>query len=313
MISVVIPLYNKAATIARAVGSVQAQTFADWELIVVDDGSTDAGPDWVARSVDPRVRLHRQANAGVSAARNQGIELARSDFVALLDADDYWDRGHLANMQDLIGAFPGAALYACAYHTVYSAGRVRKVNTLSWRPERSLLTDYFADAVLGEPPVWTGAVVVSRAALQAVGGFPLRVTSGEDLITWARLACAGPVAYSTEATSYYNLPPAVASVRQHLVRRPQTPDYVGQALQGLMAEYPQRAASLRAYLAVWMHTRAMLYLELNERLECLRALREAVALSRPQLKDVIVGTLLLLPDGPRRWVLARIRRLRGRA
>lgn len=89
-VSVVMPLYNLEATVAAALGSLQGQTFEDWEAIVVDDGSTDAGPSEVASAArrDARVRPFRQPNAGVSAARSRGLSLARGEHVLFLDADD---------------------------------------------------------------------------------------------------------------------------------------------------------------------------------------------------------------------------------
>lgn len=312
MISVVIPLYNKADTIARAVESVLAQTYTDWELIVVDDGSSDTGPQWVAACADSRVRSHRQANAGVSAARNKGMELAQNELVALLDADDYWDAGHLANMLRLIEEFPGAVLYACAYNRIVDDGHARKITVPAGQPERSQLTDYFTYALLAGPPIQTSAVVLSKTVLQGIGGFPRGVTSGEDLITWARLACTGPVAYSTNATSFYEAPRIRAEARHTNLRCPQTPDYVAQALRALMVEAPERELSLRRYLAAWMRMRAMSFLELNERKECVRSTIQAVALSRLTVKDLVCCGLILFPNYSRTSVLARIRRVHGK-
>src|ERR1700736_6654005 len=87
-VSVVVPLYQKAATVRRCLASIAAQTLSDFEAIIVDDGSTDGCGDAVAELADPRFRLLRQVNAGPGAARNRGIEEARAAYVAFLDADD---------------------------------------------------------------------------------------------------------------------------------------------------------------------------------------------------------------------------------
>ena len=94
-VSIIIPLYNKAPYLARTLTSIQRQTFSDFEIIVVDDGSTDGGADIVRALNDARVRLIRQHNLGPGAARNAGITAARAEFVAFLDADDEWLPGYL--------------------------------------------------------------------------------------------------------------------------------------------------------------------------------------------------------------------------
>ena len=90
MISVVIPLYNKEEQIADTLQSIFAQTFQDFEIVIVDDGSTDNSVEEVEKFDDSRIRLIHQTNAGVSAARNRGIEEARGELIAFLDADDEW-------------------------------------------------------------------------------------------------------------------------------------------------------------------------------------------------------------------------------
>lgn len=314
MISVVIPLYNKAATIVKTIDSVLAQTVADWELIVVDDGSTDAGPELVRAYTDFRVRLVKQANAGVSAARNKGAELAASDMVAFLDADDYWDPAHLANLEALIAEFPGAALYATAYFVVEEDGSFRKIRVRDEgaAPERLLMKDYFADVLEVERPVCLSALAVSKASLDKVGGFPIGITSGEDIITVARLACIGDLAYSNIATSYYVVPPVSMVKRSGFIRRPQKPDYVAFELQKLRTATHRFETSLTRFLAAWYRMRAIIFLELNERRDSFADLWKAVRLDGVMLRDMACCGLLALPAGMRSLTLARIRKFRGR-
>src|ERR1700760_2526444 len=100
--SVVIPVFNRAGPLAQAIESVRAQTFQDFEIVVVDDGSTDDPRAAVGRFADPRIRYFRQANAGGGAARNHGIDEARGQFVAFLDSDDVFLPHHLASMHRLL-------------------------------------------------------------------------------------------------------------------------------------------------------------------------------------------------------------------
>jgi glycosyltransferase involved in cell wall biosynthesis len=114
-VSVIIPLYNKAAYVERALASVAAQTFTDFEVIVVDDGSTDEGPKTVADFSDPRVRLIRQDNMGPGAARNRGLREATGELIAFLDADDEWLPDYLAEGVRLLDENPEAATVTSGY------------------------------------------------------------------------------------------------------------------------------------------------------------------------------------------------------
>ncbi len=313
MISVVIPLYNKASSIVKTIDSVLAQTLSEWELIVIDDGSSDNGPHLVAAYTDPRVRLIKQTNAGVSAARNKGAELASNEIVAFLDADDYWDPAHLANLNTLITKFPEAVFYATAFSVVEEDGSIRKIRVRNegQAPEQLLMKDYFAEVLEVERPVQVSSFAVKKGMLAKVGGFPIGITSGEDIITLSRLACTGDLAYSKIATAYYVLPPVSFEKRSRIIRQPQKPDYVGIELKKLRAASPRFEASLTLFLADWCRIRSMIFLELNERRDSLAELWRAIRLDGVTLKDVVCCGLLALPPGLRALALTRIRKIRG--
>ncbi|MCX6917267.1 MAG: glycosyltransferase family A protein [Verrucomicrobia bacterium] len=204
-VSVVIPLYNKARHIRRAVDSVLAQAYQDFELIVVDDGSTDAGGDVVREMTDLRIRLITQENAGEGAARNRGIKEAACDLVAFLDADDEWLPCFLETVMRLHTRHPDAGMYATAYRCTQGL--------VTWRPgftdcvaslDGGLLNDYFR-AAMGPQPVQPSAVMIPKHVFEDVGGFPVGVRLGGDLHTWARIALRYRVAWSLVDGAVYHL------------------------------------------------------------------------------------------------------------
>ena len=203
-LSVVIPLYNKQGQIARTLDSVLAQTVRDIEVVVVDDGSTDGGPAVAAACGDPRVRLHRQANAGVSAARNQGVALARCPLVAFVDADDAWYPDHLERLWRLRLAYPAAVAWAANYEIVEAGGRRAPGVRPETGPPLLLTPENFYRIALRGSPVCSSAVMVDKGALLAAGGFPVGVRLGEDLDTWIRLLFRGPIAFDPRPGACYH-------------------------------------------------------------------------------------------------------------
>lgn len=197
--SVVIPLYNKASHIRRAIDSVLTQTVPDFELVVVDDGSTDGGADIVLAVRDPRVRLVQQPNSGVSIARNRGAEEAAADVIAFLDADDVWKPDFLQVVTSLRERFPQAAAWGTAYQLDDGSGLLRTPGYRGGLPtdEEGGLLDFFA----GEPggcPLHSSAILVRKAALFQAGGFPAGVVRSEDHDTWLRLALRYSIAWSPQ-------------------------------------------------------------------------------------------------------------------
>jgi glycosyltransferase involved in cell wall biosynthesis len=284
-ISVVIPLYDKRPTIGRALESVLGQARQPFvEVIVVDDGSTDGGEQVVAACArrDPRIRLVRQPNQGVAAARNRGAREAAGAWVALLDADDEWKPDFLRTLQELTLCGSDVALCATSYLVGDGAGATRPavLRGLPGGFGAGLLPDYFAVAAASEPPVCSSAVGVRREALLALGGFPEGIASGEDLLTWARLAARHPTAYAAAPMAIRWLPSGGDRRLARPTRVPERVDAVGAALRALIEERQGAPRdSLRRYIAHWHKMRASCFLRLGRPLAAARELSRGLAVA----------------------------------
>lgn len=303
-ISIIMPLYNKENLVLSSIASVQAQTFSDWELVVIDDGSTDAGSEQVAALDDKRIRLIRKANGGVSAARNRGIAEARCELLAFLDADDAWAAGYLQAIVELARDFPQARWFATSYlirhprDGEYQA-RLRGVPAGF---QRGVMDDYFAVAAVSDPPVWTSATAAFRSAMQAIGGFPEGIASGEDLLTWARLAARFPLAYDARALAVFEV--------SGIERRPDSAQRVGAALLALRREFPQEK-TLRAYLGLWNRMQAVMAMRFNDMVLARRCAWRAVRYGPRQWRNFYTLVLSWLPGRLRHWLDTFLRKLAG--
>lgn len=195
----VIPLYNKGRYVAATLASVLQQTFTDFEVIVVDDGSTDNGLEVVRSCPDPRVSVVVQENMGVSAARNHGIRRAKSDYIAFLDADDLWEPTYLGEMKQLMDSYPGAGFYVSAHKIVKKS----RVFDLPYTLAEGAIENYFKTE-LEESITRLSATVVPRAICEQVGGFPQGMVSGEDSYFCGSIAIRHPVVFTPKVLAVYN-------------------------------------------------------------------------------------------------------------
>lgn len=201
-VSIIVPLYNKAPYITKALESVKTQTVTDWECIIVNDGSTDNSVEIVERLMinDDRFRLINQKNAGVSAARNKGIAESKGEYVCFLDADDWWAPTFLEKMMRLVADYPEAGIYGCNYYYVYNGVENRVLNYFG--------AGYinYAKMYLDQKkmPLWTGAVLIPRMVLRNVGLFNEKYKLNEDFDLWVRIAAKYKVVLSGTPLAYYN-------------------------------------------------------------------------------------------------------------
>lgn len=206
--SVIIPLYNKAPYVAKAIGSVLAQTFHDYEVIVVDDGSRDNSAEIAERSIEghSNCRLMRQTNAGVSLARNNGVAVSQGDYLCFLDADDWWEPTFLEEMDKLVVEFPDAGIYGTNYTIVNETRHKTRVASIGVEEgfEKGYIDYCRAYAKTMYMPLWTGAVCIPRAIFDLVEGFNPRLKMGEDFDLWIRIALSHKVAFLNSALSNYN-------------------------------------------------------------------------------------------------------------
>jgi glycosyltransferase involved in cell wall biosynthesis len=183
-ISVIIPAYNQAAYLAEAIQSVYDQTFTDWELVVVDDGSTDDTPRLLAGFQDSRMSVVRQANRGRSAARNTGICLTSAPLVSFLDADDLFLPDKMTELHRYLNDHPEVGLAVGGMQRVDSLGRTYEEKTIT--PTRL----DFPGLLLGDD-IQLGGVMIRREWLERVGGFDESMHTCEDWDLWLRLVVAG--------------------------------------------------------------------------------------------------------------------------
>lgn len=200
-ISIVIPLYNKEKHILDTINCILNQTFQRFEIVVIDDGSTDKSVEKLNSINDHRIRLISQTNSGAALARNRGVAEATNEHVAFMDADDQWDKDYLESMLKLIKKYPKAVLYGTNYRIVEN-GEISVLKYPNIDFEEGIIENYFISGKV-YTPLWTSAVVVKKTEFQKIGGFPVECKICEDIDLWCRMASIGEVAYLNEAKATY--------------------------------------------------------------------------------------------------------------
>lgn len=286
MISIVVPLYNKEKVVTKTLESVLRQTYTKYELLIVNDGSTDGSEKKVIDFIREKnlscwpIRIINQANGGVSAARNLGVQEATGDYIAFLDADDEWEHDYLKEMNTLIENYPECDVFASSYAFKEGINKNSvRLKNIKFSGQDGILDNYFQVASSGQPPLWTSAVIVTKKALLSVGGFPIGIKIGQDIITWAKLACQYKIAFTKKVLAYYirdkEAYETVGKNYQYIVGA--SDDVGGKTLRDLVETF--RIPGLRKYLYLWHKMRFVMFVASSRR------------------KDAFIEWLLTFPYG----------------
>jgi len=183
--SVIIPVYNKASFVGETLKSVLAQTYTDFEIILINDGSTDASETVIQGFNDSRIRYFWKANEGVAVARNEGIAKAQGDFICFLDADDYWLPNFLTTFKKQIDALPNHKVFSCAV-AIETAKKIIPAQYALDKITEFQIVDFF-EASRKECILWTSATVIHKSVFEKIGTFDTQIKKGEDTELWLRI------------------------------------------------------------------------------------------------------------------------------
>lgn len=204
--SIVIPLYNKANHIKATLQSALDQSFTHFEVIIVNDSSTDDSLDVVKTFTDERIQIHTIENNGVSYARNFGIEKATTNLIVFLDADDKWKPHHLEDLKVLHEEFPNCGMYAKAYVRKFKTFEINSVynnipTTNNWK---GIVEDYFNNSMINSIAL-TSAVMIPKQTFKNTGNFNEAYNSGEDTDLWIRIVLKQPIAFYNKVSVIHNI------------------------------------------------------------------------------------------------------------
>lgn len=204
MFSVIIPLYNKAPYVAKAIESVLGQTYRDFEVIVIDDGSTDQSLEVAKTFENKSITIISQPNSGVSTARNNGVNLAKYPYICFLDADDWWHPTFLEEMKRLITDFPDAGIYGSGYYIVKNGQERIAPIGVPQGFERGIIDYCEVYAKTLCMPLTSISVVIPKHIFDEEEGFKSQLKFGEDFDLWIRIALKHKVILVNKPLAYYN-------------------------------------------------------------------------------------------------------------
>lgn len=199
--TVIIPLFNKENFIESTLKSVLNQSFSDFEVLIINDGSTDKSEEKVLEFKDTRIHYFYKENGGVSVARNFGIEKAKSNYITFIDADDYWYPDFLQEMFKYTNTFPELKVFSAAIEVETS----KKIIPSSYSIVKTgdcEIVNYF-EASSKETVIWTSCAVFHKSVFEKTGNFDIQLKSGEDTDMWIRIGLIYPILFSWKILARY--------------------------------------------------------------------------------------------------------------
>lgn len=277
MFSVILPVYNGERFLKEAIGSVFAQTYQDWELVIIDDGSTDGTPQLLLQYQDhPKIQVLRQENQGVSAARNAGMKQAKGNYYTFLDADDIWKENHLAVLAEMIGQYPDAGFYGTFSETHLVNGKVLdQCHFFESRPQTVYLEDFFESYAEDKTAKMYTVITtcVSKEAAQKAGGFPVGCKIGEDIAFSFFISAYYPVVLTSRATAVYQKTNSTATKDDSF-----DPDWIFfEQVKPLLTDPnipPQKRENIKKVMSWFSMRRCRHYLIQKDRKKALAAYRD---------------------------------------
>ncbi|MCB0453192.1 MAG: glycosyltransferase family 2 protein [Aequorivita sp.] len=200
--SVVISVFNKEKYIAETLKSVLAQTFTDFEVVILNDGSTDNSEAEILKFNDPRIRYFSKENQGASVARNFTIQQAKAEYIALMDADDYWYPFYLEEQNILIIEFPNESVFATATEIKRNGKVFKNSYSLPTIANNAVIVDYFEASQL-DSVLLSISTVLKKEVFENVGWYDPKIKSGEDTDLYVRIGLKYKVVFSPKVCATY--------------------------------------------------------------------------------------------------------------
>lgn len=199
--SIIVPLFNKENFIENTLRSIFSQSFIDFELLIINDGSTDKSEEKVKQFSDDRIRYFYKENEGVATTRNFGIAQAKSQYISFIDADDYWYPTFLQEMYQNIHQFPGQKIFSCAIEIETQKNRIPAQYSILKKSDCQIV-NYF-ESSMKTTVICTSAAVFNKSVFEKAGNFEEQLQSGEDTDLWIRIGLLYSVVFSWKILARY--------------------------------------------------------------------------------------------------------------